>query len=213
MNPLRTAALFCLIGLLLIGCASPAVDLGRSPNAASPDDYGACFETWSRDVRIMPWNGLENYLTARVTYLSYRFRDAYIARKAKDMGLSAADRERAVAEQAAASDAGHEFFVTLMSAVDDLDDLDPETGAWTLRLVNDRGEEIAPDLVEEVDNPTPHEQKYFSFNPAFRKAYRIRFPFSEPNGAPLISGNTRFFELTFATAYGRGVARWDILSR
>jgi hypothetical protein len=193
-----------------ISCATPPVDPGRTPSAVGPHDYPSRFREWSREVHVLPLDGLENVLTARATYLSYRFREAYAVRVSYDLNSTPSDKQRLFASEMEALDKGHEFFVTAMSAVKNCDNLDPKTGPWTIRLKNDRGMEAAPVLVEKIAKPKPDSIKYFFFNPAFRKAYRIVFPLNAEDGSPFISGTTRSFELSFATAYGKSFARWEI---
>ena len=214
MCTLHTAWLSVILAVLgATACTPPKADMGRTPSNVAPEEYQRRFEAFSRELRVMPFNGLENYLTARATYLSFRFREAYTARLSADMKLSAADRDVLVQDQAAALDAGHEFFVSVMSAVKGLGKLDLKEGPWMIRLTDDRGVSVAPTAIEEVDKAKPREMKYFAFNPSFRRAYRVRFPFTAQDGTPVISDETRFFELSFATAYGRGVARWEILKK
>jgi hypothetical protein len=214
-HTVRTASIpILLLALLPIACAAPPkVRLDRRPTGVQPDDYGLRFKEWSRDIRVIPFNGLENILTARATFLSFRFREAFVERYAADLDASPADKEKLRAEQAAGLDAGHEFFVTLMSAVKNCDNLDPVEGPWTLRLRNDQGKEAAPSAVEEIEKPKPEYVKYYDFNPAYRKAYKVTFPTTAADGAPLLPGDTRYFELTFANALGRGAARWEIAGR
>lgn len=202
-----------ILGLLVSCASSPKVDMGLRPSNVQPDDYTARFKEWSREIRVIPFNGLDNILTARSTYLSYRFREAYVERMSRDLHASSVDKDRLRTEAAAGLAGGNEFFVTLMSAVKNCENLDLTEGPWTIRLKNAEGIEAAPLTVEEIKKPKPDQIKYFAFNPAYRKAFKIVFPLAAEDGSLLISENTRFFELTFANAYGRGVARWEIADR
>ncbi len=206
-----------LVVVLSVGCLScapqPPVDLGRRPSGVSAKDFPKRFKEWSREIRVIPFNGLDNILTARVTYLSYRFREAYVEALTADLNSSASDKAQIRAEQFSGLDTGHQFFVSLMSAVKNCDNLDPEDGPWTIRLQNDQGKEVSPSAVEEIEKPTPAHVKYFAFNPSYRKAYKITFPLTAADGAPILGDNTRAFEVIFANPYGRGVARWEIAGR
>ena len=206
----NTSPTLLLACLLSIACNKTYVDLNQG--AAVNDDpelYQEVFLEWSRTVKVIPLDGLENVLTARATYLSDAFRGAYIARVAADVDMTPAEKEALRAEEAGRAAKGHEFYVTLMSGVADCDDLDPEEGPWRIRLVDDRGRENAPLSVEEVEKPTARDIKYFHFDPKHRKAYRLVFSKTAADGSPLLTGATRFFELSFATAYGKNSARWE----
>jgi hypothetical protein len=195
---------------ICISCTPPALDMGRTPEGITPHDYPDRFQQWSREIHVLPLDGLENILTARATYLGYRFREAYVERFSYDLNSTPTEKQALFASEMDALDKGHEFFVTAMSAVKNCDNLDPKTGPWTIRLKNDQGLEAAPVLIEKIEKPKPDSIKYFFFNPSYRKAYRIVFSLNAKDGAPLISTNTRSFELSFATAYGKSSARWEI---
>lgn len=184
--------------------------MGRGPHRIEPGDYQKVLAVWSRTLRVLPKDGLENILTAKATYLSHEFRTAYVVRMADDLQLTDEERRREEAEQMAALMGGHELFVSLMSGVKDCDKLDPEDRVWTIRLKDDRGNEVAPLRVIEVERPTPNEIKYFAFDAGYRKAFRLLFPLTGDNGAPIISATTKHFDLSFATAYGAGAIRWEI---
>ena len=203
----------CLM-LTMLSCGPrPPVDINRRPMAVSAKEYPRQFKDWSRDIRVIPFNGLENVLTARVTYLSYTFREAYIAAVAADLNASPADQDKIRTDKMAGVDTGHQFFVTLMSAVKNFDDLDPKEGPWTIRLRNDQGKETTPSSVEEIEHPTAAHEKYFAFQSTYRKAYRITFPFAAADGSPIIGDSAHAFEITFASPYGRGTAKWEIEGR
>jgi hypothetical protein len=207
---IAVAVVLPIVALALLACAKQQVNMGRGPHHIEPSDYRGFFATWSRTLRVLPIDGLENILTARATYLSHEFRHAYVVRVADDLKLTPAERERMLREEMGAIDRWHEFFVSLMSGVKGCEKLDPEDEVWTIRLKNDRGEEISPLEVIEIKRPTPNDIKYFGFDPSYRKAFRLRFPLTGDSGQPIIPPTTRYFDLSFATAYGTGVVRWEI---
>jgi hypothetical protein len=206
-NTSPTLLLTCLLSL---ACNKTYVDLNQGAAANDdPERYQEVFLEWSRTVKVIPLDGLENILTARATYLSDAFRGAYVARVAADVDMTSAEKEALRAEEAGRAGKGHEFYVTLMSGVKDCDNLDPEEGPWRIRLVDDKGRENAPLSVEEIEKPTAREIKYFGFDPKQRKAYRLVFSKTAADGSPLLTGATRYFELSFAAAYGKNSARWE----
>ncbi len=198
-----------LLSGLLVSCTQPKVTLHPSERHFNPADYEKVFENWSREIIVLPFNGMENVLTARATYRSHEFRRYYAARVAADLALTSTETAETEALEIAAMKEGHEFYVTLTSAVVDCKDLTPKEGPWTIRLKNDRGMVAAPIAVEEVQDPLPEDLKYYRFDSKLRKAYRIRFPMSGKDGTALLDDATQFFELSFASALGRDTARWE----
>lgn len=179
----------------------------------NPDHYDKAFVTWSREITVLPINGMDNVLTARATYRSHEFRRYFAARVSADLVSTPEEKAALEAEELEAMKEGHEFYITLMSAVLDCDKLAPDEGPWTIRLKNDRGEEVAPSLIEEVENPLPQDATYYKFDPKLRKAYRIRFPLKGDEGTPILTGNTQYFDLSFAGALGRDSARWEAMAK
>ena len=198
-----------IVSILLAGCAQPRVSLHPSMRSIDPDHYEKAFESWSREISVLPFNGMDNVLTARATYRSHEFRRYFAARVSSDLVSTPEEKAALEAKELESMNEGHEFYVTLMSAVLDCDELAPDEGPWTIRLKNDRGDEVAPALIEEVENPLPQDAEYYRFDPKLRKAYRIRFPLKGDNGTPIIEKDTRYFELSFASALGRDSARWE----
>jgi hypothetical protein len=193
-----------------IACSKTYVNLNeRSAAVDDPEIYQEVFLAWSRTVKVIPIDGLENILTARVTYLSHAFRQAYIARVAADVDMTASEKNALRAEEMSRAQKGHEFYVTLMTGVKDCDELDPEEGPWRIRLIDDNGREIAPSNIEEIEDPTARDIKYFDFDPDQRKAYRLVFPKNAADGTPILSSTTRYFEISFSAAYGKKSARWE----
>ncbi|MCP4678270.1 MAG: hypothetical protein GY854_22700 [Deltaproteobacteria bacterium] len=195
--------------IMWLGCSSPQVNMGRGTRSFQPYDYQEVFNTWSREFQILPVDGIENILTARGTYLSREFRAAYVARVAYDLRLSPAERQDLHDQQHSAGNESHEFFITLMSGVSKIDDLDPEKGTWHIRLEDDSGRQVAPTSIQEIKKPSVSETKYFGFDKAHRKAYRIFFPLAADDGSPLFTESTRFFSLAFSSALGQGTMQWE----
>lgn len=204
-----------LLALSLVGasgCGSTLVDLGEGERDFKPADYQAVFERWSRELQILPVDGIENVLTARATHLSWEFRWAYVVKEAHDLRLSPAERQANNEREAARLAEGHEFFISVMSGIGDADHLDPEEGPWKIRLVDDRGRQVEPIVVEELRDPTAAEIQYFSLDPVHRRGCRVIFPLVASDGRPILSSATRFYTLRFSSAYGQGEVKWEIAS-
>ena len=192
------------------GCGSPPVSLASGPHSLQPSDYPEVLDRWSRDLSILPVDGIENVLTVRATYLSHEFRWAYVVRAAHDLKLSPTERQELHDREFSVLSKEHEFFVSVMSGVDGSDDLTPEEGPWRIYIEDDKGRRVAPVRVEEVKRPGAEDVKYFAVDSVHRKAYRLHFPPLTEDGHPILQSSTRYFSLAFASPLGQGTLRWDI---
>lgn len=195
-----------------VGCGSPVVSIDEGQREYEPADYPAVFERWSRDIHIIPVDGVENVLTATATHLSYDFRWAFVVRKAHDLRLSPGERQTLREQEFGRLAAGHEFFVSAMSGVDGADRLEPEEGPWEIRLVDDRGRQAGPLSVEELRKPTAAEIQYFDFDPVHRRACRVVFPLEADDGDPILTATTRAYSLRFSSPLGQSEATWKTVS-
>jgi hypothetical protein len=207
---LRWLTPICLA--LACACGSPMVDIDEGQREIEPDDYPEFFERWSRDVHIIPVDGIDNVLTATATHLSYEFRWAYVVREAHDLRLSPGERQALHEREFGRLEQGHEFFITSMSGVGRAERLEPDEGPWELRLVDDKGRQVAPLSVEHIRKPTAAEVKYFEFDPVHRRACRALFPLAAGDGKPILSSDTRFYSLRFSSALGQSEATWNTAS-
>ena len=204
------SSVFIIVGMFLVlSCVQPKVDVTREIRSFRPDQYQEVFDKWTREFQILPVDGIENVLTARATYLSHEFRWAYVVRVAYDLQLSPDERQELNGREFRALDQYNEFFVTVMSGISGSDDLDPQKNIWHIRLSDDRGQSLAPSAIEKIRKPTINEMKYFVFDKGQRTAYRIRFPAAAPGGRRIIAKSTRFFTLSFSSALGQSVLRWE----
>lgn len=201
-----------LLLALVSGCGSPVVSIDEGQRNYEPADYPEVFERWSRDIHIIPVDGVENVLSATATHLSFEFRWAYVVREAHDLRLSPGERQALHEQEFSRLGDGHEFFVTAMSGVDGADRLESEEGPWQIRLVDDQGRQAAPISVEELRKPTAAEIQYFDFDPVHRRACRVMFPLDADDGKPILSSSTRFYSLRFSSPLGQSEATWKTAS-
>ena len=193
------------------GCGRSTLRLAHETHAFQPHEYGDIYRKWSRDLYIIPVDGVENVLTARATYLGHEFRWAYVVRVAYDLRLSPAERQELHESEFGAISRHHEFFVTVMSGLERSDELDPEKADWLVRLEDDRGRKVSPIEVAKVKKPTYTEVKSFEFDPLHRTAYRVTFPVLAEDNLPILSPETRYFSLTFSSSMGQGDMRWELV--
>jgi hypothetical protein len=91
-------------------------------------------------------------------------------------------------------------------------DLTKADSAWIVRLIDDTGNETAPEDIQEIIRPNALERTYYPYNTVWRLAFRIRFPRVLPDGRPTISPSAKWFGLRFAGAQGNSELIWNVES-
>ncbi|MFT3774297.1 MAG: hypothetical protein QM820_53725 [Minicystis sp.] len=82
-----------------------------------------------------------------------------------------------------------------------------------MRLIDDTGNETAPQEITAIKKPNALERKYFPYNTPFRQAFHIRFPRTTAEGRPTISPQAKWVGLRFAGAQGNSELVWKIEER
>ncbi len=175
--------------------------------------YNRKLEQWTRGTHFVLFQGADMRLTVDATFLSTDFRTAYVARFAHDATLSPSEREATLAAAVARAQQDHEFYVALETQSRRWGDLQRPSSAWRVRLVNDRGQEVAPVRVEPVRRLSAAEREYFPYSSPWRQVFHVHFPRSVTvNGTEvaLLAPGTRYFTLRFSGALGTADLRWDV---
>jgi hypothetical protein len=194
----------------LFGCAEPTVSLGTGPREYVPGDYAQVLKRWTREQSVIQLSELEDKLTVTATFESWDFRWAYVVRYADDYRLTVEQRREVLERTLRETADNHEFYVALYGTNWRWSDLSRPTSAWTVRLIDDQGNETVPSKIESIVKPGPLEQRYFPYTNPWRRAFRIRFPRFEGDGRPTIANTARWFGLRFAGAEGNGELRWKV---
>jgi hypothetical protein len=79
-----------------------------------------------------------------------------------------------------------------------------------VRLIDDVGDETAPQKIEAVLKPGAIEKQYFPYTTVWRQVFRLKFPRTTGDGRQTISPNARWFGLRFAGAEGNTELRWEL---
>jgi hypothetical protein len=103
----------------------------------------------------------------------------------------------------------HQFFVALYGSNRRWSDLSKPTSAWIVRLIDDKGNETAPEEIVPIQKPGPLERTYFPYTSVWRTVFRIKFPASTPSG-PTIAPDARIVGLRFAGAQGSEELHWEL---
>ena len=170
-------------------------------------------DRWSRTERLFSLPELETYLTATATFESWDFRWAYVVRYVEDYRLTIDQRKKLLEKALDETRLRHEFFVALYGGERRYNDLTKPESASIVRLIDDTGNETAPQEIVAVRRPNAIERNYFPYNTIFRQAFRIRFPRANADGRPTISPTAKWLGLRFAGARGNTELIWHIDTR
>lgn len=205
-----TIAFLALAQSSLAGCAAPLVSLQEGPREYVATDYETVLRQWTRTERLFSLSELDNFLTATATFESWDFRWAYVVRYVQDYRLTIDERKKLLEKALDETKRRHQFFVAIYGGERRYNDLTRPDSAWIVRLIDDTGNETAPEEIQAIKKPNALERTYFPYNTTFRLAFRIRFPRFTADGRPTISRKAKWFGLRFAGAQGNTQLVWDL---
>jgi hypothetical protein len=208
-----TIACFALAAGSLTGCAAPLVSLQEGPREYVATDYESVLRQWTRTERLFSLSELDNFLTATATFESWDFRWAYAVRYVQDYRLTIDERKKLLEKALDETKRRHQFFVALYGGNQGnhrYNDLTRPDSAWIVRLIDDTGNETAPEEIQAIKKPNALERTYYPYNTTFRLAFRIRFPRFGADGRSTISTKAKWFGLRFAGAQGNTQLVWDL---
>lgn len=210
----RFAYLTCILAAALgaSGCATQTVSLQEGPREYVATDYENVLRTWTRTEHLIALAELENFLTATATFESWDFRWAYVVRYVQDYRLTIDQRKKLLEKALEETRQRHQFFVAIYGGERKYNDLTKTDSAWIVRLIDDTGNETAPEDIQSIGRPNALERTYYPYNTVWRLAFRIRFPRVMPDGRPTISPSAKWFGLRFAGAQGNSELIWQIES-
>lgn len=192
------------------GCVTPQVSLAEGPREYVATDYESVLRKWTRTEDLFAVSELENYLTATATFESWDFRWAYVVRYVQDYRLTIEQRKKLLERTLEETRQRHQFFVALYGGDRRFNDLTKPNSAWIVRLIDDTGNETAPEEIMAITKPNALERTYFPYNTVHRMAFRIRFPRATADGRRTISPQAKWFGIRFAGAQGNSELVWTI---
>jgi hypothetical protein len=196
--------------VLSSGCATQYVSLAEGPREYVATDYDIILRKWTRTGSLFAVAELENYLTATATFESWDFRWAYVVRYVQDYRLTIEQRKKLLERTLDETREHHQFFVALYGNERRYNDLTRADSAWIVRLIDDTGNETAPEEIIAITKPNAVERTYFPYNTSYRQAFRIRFPHAKASGTPTISPQATWVGLRFAGAQGNSELVWAL---
>jgi hypothetical protein len=196
--------------LVLAGCGSSELSLQASGGGATNDDYAKALSDWTRSVEVAPVSeGFDNVLSGDATYRSWPFREAYARRYAKDHHLSRARLDEVVAQERAAHEAAHEFFLSIYAVDRRSLELGTPESIWRVSLTTDAHVTTEPSGVEFIRRPTATVRAYYPYATTTRMTFVVRFP-REVGGRPVLPESTKWFELHFDGPRGHAEMKWEL---
>jgi hypothetical protein len=199
--------LLALAVALLIGCGQPRVNLREGPREYVATDYEHVLSRWTRTEQLIALAELDDILTVSATFESWDFRWAYVVRYAQDYRLPIEQRRLLLDATLAETRLHHQFSIALYGSNRRWQDLSKPTSAWIVRLIDDRGNETAPEEITAIAKPGAIDRTYFPYTTVWRQAFRIKFPASTPKG-PTIARDATSVSLRFSGVQGSEELRW-----
>jgi len=193
-----------------MGCTPPPVRLVDTGVAATTDDYDNVLKHWTRSAET--YHYLEGRLFAHATYLSWAFRRTQIAHRKSRERLTLMDEERLRDQHRVRNGEAHEFFVAAFTndwRWNTLEDASAN-GLWAIRLLNERGESLAPIGIERVKDNDPRYNELYPYFGPFQVGYVIRFARQMTDGRTLIAQRGGSFTLRIAGPKGALDLRWVV---
>jgi hypothetical protein len=188
------------------------VDFGQSPRSYAPSDYRTVLARWTR--RALITRDFDTTLDVAATLKSYDFRWAYSVRYAAQFQLSTADQDKLLKGQMAELDTAHEFVVSAAATRFEWIDFHKKDSVWRVRLLDDRGNELAPMEIRRLKTPVAELEAFFPPSTrsqpmaSFYTTYLIRFPKKLPDGAPVDLEHAGKLTLRFAGVLGAAELNW-----
>jgi hypothetical protein len=165
-----------LLAALAIGCAPTVprrVDFSETRRSYRAEDYGQALRQWTRHDKVVTDVGTVIELWG--TFKSWDFRQAYIERYAAAYSLSDGDRAALYASQLEASRGVYEIHLAVQTTNYKWNDLEKESSAWRVTLVDGAGAEVTPNTIEVQKLPELVESQFFPNRTEFSRTYLIRF--------------------------------------
>jgi hypothetical protein len=213
---MRLAQALLALGIALAapaaaGCSTSLVSLREGPREYVATDYENVLRAWTRTENLITLSELDNFLTATATFESWDFRWAYTVRYVQDYRLTIDQRKRLLDKTLEETRTHHTFFVAIYGGERRWNDLTKPDSAWIVRLIDEKGNETAPEEITALKRPNALERTYYPYATPFRRAFRIRFPRAMADGRPTISTAAKWFGLRFAGAQGNTELVWQVL--
>lgn len=205
----RAVAVACGLAAAAVSCAtpSPRVDFSEDRRNYRANDYVQVLETWSRHEKIVRDVGTVIELWA--TYKSWDFRQAYVEQYASVYNLTEGERAALVASQREAARKTYEIHIAVQTTSYTWNDLEKDSSAWRVTLIDGKGAELDPAAVEIQKLPELYEAQFFPYRTEFSRTYMIRFDRAEAEGAGFAGPKSGRITLRVASPLAKAEVVWQ----
>src|SRR5262249_3544249 len=149
-----------LAALVCGGCAPQTVNLSEGPREYVATDYENVLRHWTRTEHLIALQELDNFLTATATFQSWHIRVAHAVRNVQDYRLKIEQRKKLLEKTLEETRLRHQFFVAIYGGERRYNDLTKPNSAWIVRLIDDTGNETAPEEIVAIKKPNAIERNY-----------------------------------------------------
>ena len=204
--------IFIFLAAMLLLFTANCTSVGQFVESSKPyhtETYKSVSDKWSREARI--YRGFEVKLIVSATFKSHEFRRAYADEYAEAHKLTSQEKKHFMEDQLNAATLGHEFLMASFVPEKKWDDFDKFKSMWSLYLVNDKDERVAPIEVRRVKRHnavTPH---FYPYITPWKSIYTVRFPYDIPEGdRPFIGDKTKEVKLVITSVLGTAEMQWKL---
>ncbi|MBN1296274.1 hypothetical protein JXA80_05805 [bacterium] len=204
-------------GLLFVMCGFLLSITGCGPHRYLCEPGDGCFTLADYEDTVNQWVAHDelhdrfiSQADIHAVFLSWELRQAYLDALRDRAAVEPAYFERQKDREIKQFESGNEFHIGLYCYQKEWYRITGENPIWRLTLRTDRGDEVRPVLIEEIEIPPDQAWKYLEFLTQGRKVYRAVFPRTTENGSLLLDKETRWFELRCHSMLGTLTMHWDV---
>jgi hypothetical protein len=193
------------------GCKPPPtspVELGGGPRGYRAKDYAHVLRRWTREMRIT--HDYDLALDVYGTFKAWDFRAAWVAKYVEAYKITGRERDALSDRESSEAHQTHDVFISAAASKYEWTDFDRPHSVWRVTLIDDQSREVSPLSITKVHAPQIELQTFFPYIKLFSEQFLVKFPTKTPDGADILTADTRFFILRFAGPLGTAELRWDI---
>jgi hypothetical protein len=192
------------------GCASSrpqTVDFSDTAKSYRSDDYSAVFDAWTRHYKLV--QDIGTVLEVWGTFMSWDFRQAYVAKYAKVYDLAPGERAQLAKAQRETARAVYEIHLVAQSTNDKWVDFDKSSSPWRMTLIDGTGAELAPTSIKLQKLPDIYENEFFPTRTPFSRTYAVRFVRPEGGEETFVGPRSGRMILRIASPVGKIDVSWE----
>jgi len=174
-------------------------------------DYTELVE--ARTKRQAIYRGVDTVLMVSATYVDWPLRQSYVEKYTADHVLSAHEKQKLLVEEQQAQEDASEFVIAAYTDLRQWKRLDEPENIWSIWLINDAGERVAPIEISHLTPVPVYIVEYYPFFSSHKIVYKLKFPKTlsrKTERKTIISPETKKITLEFTSALGRLFLCWQL---